>query len=206
MIYLSGAPLPGLSSHRIGYMRTPNFRTDRYVKLNTAVWAADTGCYSPSGASSFDLDRYLCWLDAHSQYRSTCLFATAPDVVGDADATWERSRPVLPVLRGMGYLASLVAQDGITTPDWQAFDVLFLGGTNAFKESEQAYELVAEAHRRGKWCHAGRVNSYRRLKAMAHAGVDSADGTFLKYGPDVNLPRLLNWLTLLDIRPKLEVA
>jgi hypothetical protein len=25
-------------------------------------------------------------------------------------------------------------------------------------------------------------------------GCDSADGTFLTYGPDVNLPRLLSWL------------
>jgi hypothetical protein len=32
------------------------------------------------------------------------------------------------------------------------------------------------------------------MLAAKRMGCDSADGTFLAYGPDVNLPRLLSWL------------
>ena len=40
----------------------------------------------------------------------------------------------------------------------------------------------------------GRVNSLRRLRLAAADGYDSVDGTFLAFGPDVNLPRLRAWL------------
>jgi len=39
-----------------------------------------------------------------------------------------------------------------------------------------------------------RVNSLRRLRHAAAIGCESADGTFLAYGPDRNLPTLLGWL------------
>jgi hypothetical protein len=129
-------------------------------------------------------------------------------VVGDWDATWRVAEPVLPILRQKGWLAALVAQDGLTLDQvpWGAFDVLFIGGSDRFKLAESTYEMVEEASLRNAWIHCGRANSYRRIKAMAHAGVNSADGTFLKYGPDTNLPRLLRWLDLLETKPKLEVA
>ena len=50
----------------------------------------------------------------------------------------------------------------------------------------------------GRWCHMGRVNSLRRLRLAAQDGYDSVDGTFLAYGPDKNLPRLLTYLRLAD--------
>jgi hypothetical protein len=52
----------------------------------------------------------------------------------------------------------------------------------------------------GKGTHMGRVNSNRRLQYAATIGCDSADGTYLAFGPDQNLPRLLWWLrpTLFD--------
>jgi hypothetical protein len=37
-------------------------------------------------------------------------------------------------------------------------------------------------------------------------GCDSADGTFLTFGPDVNLPRLLAWLERADEKPMLWEA
>jgi hypothetical protein len=54
----------------------------------------------------------------------------------------------------------------------------------------------AKAH--GKHVHMGRVNSERRFKYAASIGCDSCDGTFLTYGPDVNLPRLMAWLRTND--------
>jgi hypothetical protein len=38
----------------------------------------------------------------------------------------------------------------------------------------------------------------RRLRYATSIGCHSADGTFLAFGPDRNLPRLLGWLTEID--------
>ncbi|MET7951050.1 hypothetical protein [Micromonospora sp. NPDC005324] len=40
----------------------------------------------------------------------------------------------------------------------------------------------------------GRVNSLRRLRHATAIGCHSADGTYLAFGPDQNLPNLLSWL------------
>jgi hypothetical protein len=174
--------------------------------LDGRVWAADTGCFN-SPAKYTDAG-YLAWLAQRAMTNTRCLFATAPDVVGDALATWERSRHMLPRIRALGYRAALVAQDGIEDTDipWDAFDVLFVGGTTEWKLSEQAIGVMAEAKRRGKWVHAGRVNSLRRLRLMQHAGADSADGTFVAFGPDVNIPRMQEWLRALARQPPLFTA
>ena len=49
------------------------------------------------------------------------------------------------------YLAALVAQDGLEccVIPWDAFDVLFVGGTTQWKLSDPAYVLVREA--KGSW-------------------------------------------------------
>ncbi len=161
------------------------------------AWAADNGCYTKG--DRFDLPSYLTWLDQFSPLaRSRCLFATAPDIVGDAAATWDRSKQVLPLLRALEFPAALVAQDGIqdTVIEWDAFDALFIGGSTAWKLSEPTYALIGEAKRRGKWVHCGRVNSGRRFHAMAAAGCDSVDGTHLAFGPDKKLPQILSWLSV----------
>ncbi|MFK0156517.1 hypothetical protein ACIQVK_31150 [Streptomyces sp. NPDC090493] len=49
----------------------------------------------------------------------------------------------------------------------------------------------------------GRVNSRIRLGIAEWFGCDTADGTYLAYGPDKNLPKLLSWLDDLDGRPSL---
>lgn len=166
------------------------------------AWAADNGCFA--AGDRFDLGGYLCWLATLPT--AGCLFAVAPDVVGDARATWERSRRVLPAIRRLGFPAALVAQDGLDVAalDWDAFDCLFVGGTTAYKLSEAAYGAVREAKRRGKWAHMGRVNSLRRLRAASMGGYDSADGTFLKFGPEKNAPRLRAWLDALTRQPSLD--
>jgi hypothetical protein len=125
-----------------------------------------------------------------------CLFATAPDVLGDAVATLQRSARMLDLIRYAGFPAALVAQDGLEhlPVPWDDFDALFIGGSTAWKLGTAARTLAAEARRRGKWVHMGRVNSLRRLRYADAIGCDSADGTYLTYAPDANLPRLLGWL------------
>ena len=40
----------------------------------------------------------------------------------------------------------------------------------------------------------GRVNSLKRLRYADAIGCDTADGTYLTYGPDTNLRNLLGWV------------
>jgi len=127
---------------------------------------------------------------------SWCLFAVAPDVVGDAAATLKRSERMLAWIRYAGFPAALAAQDGLEHLDiaWDEFDALFIGGSTAWKLSAAARALASEARRHRKWVHMGRVNSLRRLRYAHAIGCDSADGTYVAFGPDENLPKLLGWL------------
>lgn len=203
MIYLSGAVRPELfQAHPdIGFMLTPNMGNK--PDLTSTVWGADTGCYSPSGDKGFDLDRYVAFLRINGKYRITNLFATAPDVVGSATETWERSRTVLPIIRELGYHASLVAQCGIHVEEivWDAFDVLFIGGCTPFKLSIETARLCERARSLGKRVHMGRVNSLRRMYIAAAMGCHSVDGTYVKFGPSVNIPKLLQWMSKIAENP-----
>lgn len=185
----------------LGYIDTPAQGNKRPEGV---AWCADNGCFS----SRFNEAKWWRFLEVNADHADTCLFATAPDVVGDADATIERSVPWLPKIRALGYPAAFVAQDGLTllhgalltegfksSIAWDEFDALFIGGTTDWKLGPVVVELVAEAKRRGKWVHMGRVNSNKRYKYAAAIGCDSADGTYLTFGPDVNLPKLLGWVT-----------
>lgn len=134
-------------------------------------------------------------------YRDRCVFAVAPDVVGDAEATITRSKPFLPVIRAMGFPVALVAQNGLEylTVPWDVFDVLFLGGDTTWKLGPAAAELTREAAERGKWIHMGRVNSECRWQYAAGIGCHSTDGTYLAFGPDINRPKVLGWQSRLGV-------
>lgn len=170
-----------------------------------ANWGADNGCYARP--ASFTMPLYLAWLERMRPAAASCLFATAPDVVGDARATWERSAPTFAAIRSAGYNAALVAQNGIEEMDvaWSEFDALFLGGDTAWKLSDHARAITREAKRRGMWVHMGRVNSLRRLEIAVDFGCDSVDGNFLGFGPDANLPRMLSWLDTLRDAPRFDL-
>lgn len=163
-----------------------------------AAWCADNGCYGKGWPGEY---AWLGWLDSFTpEQRARCDFAVAPDVVGDADATLARSLPWLATIAHLGYPVAYVAQDGATidTLPWDQLDVLFLGGTTGWKLGPVAHSLTAAARDRGKRVHMGRVNSERRYRYAAAIGCDSADGTYLTYGPDRLLPAVLAWLRTTD--------
>lgn len=220
MLYLS--PLSGdlmkLRHPLLGCMRTPE--NNRGVPEGMP-WAGDCGLKVAVSSDPGEVGRYLRWLDGLD--REGHLFATAPDVLGDADATWRRSAPLLPRIRSLGYRVAFVAQDGFDpgAVDWDAFDALFIGGkpltarglppnerkrlaASEWKRSEAGgYAAIAEGKRRGKWVHVGRVNGGPFLRNLAAAGADSADGTNLTW---TNLrARTLGWLDALAAHPPMAL-
>jgi hypothetical protein len=172
----------------LGFIDTP---AQGNVRPDGVAWCADNGAFS----DNFDEDKWWAFLERNAARADSCVFAVAPDVVGDAAATLERSLPWLPKIRALGYPAAFVAQDGLEDLEvpWDEFDVLFIGGSTAWKLGGHARHLVRDAKAQGKWVHMGRVNSERRWRYADAIGVDSCDGTFLTFGPDVNLPRLMAW-------------
>jgi len=171
-----------------------------------ASFIVDNGCgpgRDGQPGTGYPGDRAYLELLSHmsAQSRRRCLFAVAPDVLGDAAATIRRSAPFTGRIRAwFGLPAALVAQDGLEHLDvpWHDLDVLFLGGSTAWKLGAAARDLTAEAKARGRHVHMGRVNSLRRLRYADAIGCDSADGSYLAFGPDENLPKLLGWLR--DVR------
>ena len=201
MLYLANPCGPAvrtaMKDGRLGYIDTPAQGNRRPAGV---TWCADNGCFGKGYPGD---EKWLAWLEKNKHAAADCLFATAPDVVGDAAATLERSAPFLPLIRALGYPAALVAQDGLEDLEvpWDEFDVLFIGGSTEWKLGPAARSLIREAKERGKWVHCGRVNSERRYRIMHEAGCDSVDGTFLTFGPDILLPRLLSWSRVEDQMP-----
>lgn len=156
------------------------------------LWCADNGCFS----ERWEPAEWWRFLEANAADAATCLFATAPDVVGDAVATEERAKPWLARIRDLGYPVAYVAQNGMEFSSWDLWDeidCLFIGGTTAWKLGPEACNLAAVASSMGKWIHVGRVNSERRFRYAQAIRADSCDGTYLTYGPSKNLTNVLAW-------------
>lgn len=178
-----------MTERRLGCIITP---AQGNLIPENAYWIADNGCFGKGYPGD---TAWVEWLRSKREHRSRCLFATAPDVIGDARATLARSAPWLPVIRRLGYPAALVAQDGLEslTVPWRSFDVLFIGGSTDWKLGENVRTLVSEAIMQGKPVHMGRVNSHKRFTYARQIGCSTADGTYVTFGPDVNLPKALAW-------------
>ena len=178
-----------MSEGVIGFIDTPKQGNRRPADV---PWCADNGCFS----EQWEPSQWWRFLTANAADAATCLFATAPDVVGDARATEERSRPWLARIRDLGYPVAFVAQNGMefsTWDLWDEIDCLFIGGTTDWKLGSEACNLAALASSMGKWVHVGRVNSERRFRYAQAIRADSCDGTYLTYGPSKNLTNVLAW-------------
>lgn len=202
----------------IGFIKTPDVGNRL---LDGVSWCMDNGCFSETRVKKgipWDAEKWWDCLVRHAPHADRCAFATAPDVVrwtddgprGDAEATLALSAPWYAQIRGLGYQVALVAQDGLDPANvpWGEIDVLFIGGSDDYKIGPMRLRMdgtpkgpvpcesvVREAHRRRKWVHYGRVNSRMRyLYGSNLLRCQSADGTFLRFGPDKNLPDLLGWV------------
>lgn len=197
MLFLSGVLIPALRTAMrpdIGFMST---RACGSKPPSGMLVAYDNGCF----AGTWNDKTWAAWV----RVQPRGMFAVVPDVLRDARGTRQRFDQYASVIAGIHPIA-YVAQDGIGAypPPWDDFDVLFVGGSDEFKLSEEAWELCADAKQRGKWVHVGRVNSFRRARACHVSSVDSIDGTFLRLGQsriyptNPNWPKLCRWLDALN--------
>lgn len=103
-------------------------------------------------------------------------FVCLPDIVGDAARTLDLFDAF--EIKTNGLPRALVLQDGIANHriPWDKMAAVFVGGSDAFKISDEAMNACRTAKMLGKWVHVGRVNTAARVnywKGMA----DSIDGS-----------------------------
>jgi hypothetical protein len=161
-------------AHLGGLVTPQSFNTGANYQRLGAKWAMDNDCFKTLKRGALT----KMWLE-NQPVKKTCLWATVPDVVGNAGATLTRWREWSPIVRGFGYPLAYVAQDGIeeTQVPWSELDCLFIGGTTEFKIGPVAKRYAQEAKERGKKVHMGRVNGPVRLRLALEWGCDSVDGT-----------------------------
>ena len=181
---------------QVGHLVVPkSWNRPESLGLIPGRWAMDNGAFA-----GFDPGAFVRMLEAFHGYRGE-LFVTAPDVVGDAAATFALWSFWSHLLEGLRRRPAYVVQDGITPdllPDAPAY---FIGGTTTFKESEQVARVCAYAKARGIWVHWGRVNTKRRMAIAARAGVDSYDGTGWSMFPEARVPKAIAWSNAIEAQP-----
>lgn len=156
-------------------------------------WAVDNGAYS-----GLDTDGFMRLLRRAAR-QPGLLWVVCPDVVGDAAATLEMFNRWLPSLRSVvpGWYppVAFVGQDGAESIDipWSQFSCWFVGGTDRWKLSQASRGLVADAKRRGKVVHMGRVNSLRRIQVACMIRCDSVDGTSMSRFGDTYIEKFCQW-------------
>jgi len=106
-----------------------------------------------------------------------CDWIVLPDQVADAYSTtalFEHWVQRLDLQDKRAY----VLQDGATLGmvPWAQIECLFVGGTDAFRDSSRCWEIVLEAKSQGKIIHIGRVNTPRRIVYWDRVA-DSFDGS-----------------------------
>lgn len=135
-------------------------------------FAIDNGAFA-----NFDPNQFRSLLARECSRKQLCRFVTVPDVVGSAIRTLEAFEYW--VNRLHGWKLAYVAQDGqesIGIP-WNDIEAIFIGGSDDFKLSPYAAQIVKCAKIMEKWIHIGRVNEPKRFSNWKRFEVNSFDGT-----------------------------
>jgi hypothetical protein len=184
ILFVSGATATVKKWRRVGELILPGAgNAPDSLKLVPGMWAMDNGAYS-----GFDPQSFVGMLERFHG-RAGCRFVAAPDVVADAHQTFVQWPFWSRLIRGVGFVPALVAQDGLTVPDvpWSELGALFIGGSTEWKLGPQAKELMGHAQARGLWVHVGRVNSRARIWHFGRLA-NSWDGGQYSMFPDRRIP------------------
>ena len=138
-------------------------------RLHGCPYGLDNGAFT-----QFDEAKWRRQLIEAREHRP--LFVCLPDIVGSARRTLELFRHFAPVTVGLP--RALVLQDGIGQFDlpWSQIDAVFVGGSDQFKVSTEAFDAARTAKLLGKWVHVGRVNTAKRVEQWVGVA-DSCDGS-----------------------------
>lgn len=145
-----------------------------------AVWdargfpyAIDNGAFTCwKQGTPWDAD---CFAELVYRFGACADFVVCPDVVADRERTLEIAHEWLPRIAWVPRLLWAV-QDGMTPADVPPGLGVFVGGSDAWKESSLRMWGPWRAAG-GSYLHVGRVNTRRRLRMCMLAGADSVDGT-----------------------------
>lgn len=147
-------------------LRTP---LTAYARAEGIPYGLDNGCFT-----KFDEPTWKRLL--HEARDDKPVFATLPDVVGSAQRTIELFKQFRVLVFGLP--RALVLQDGIENVEieWHTLDAVFIGGSDAFKISKEAFQAAKAAKIMKKWVHVGRVNTAARVEQWIDLA-DSIDGS-----------------------------
>lgn len=151
-------------------------QTYRLPQFPDQPFAIDNGAFG-----NFDGALFLRLVARELYRRHLCRFLAVPDVPYCAERTlavfevWAAKKEL------QGWPLAYVGQDNQRRAPipWDRFKAFFLGGSTEWKISDEAAKLVQEAKERGKWVHAGRVNTPGRFTFFKNLRADSIDGTGL---------------------------
>lgn len=148
-------------------LRTP---LTRYA-LAGVPYGLDNGCFK-----TFKRNEWMTLVDQARQ--NPPVFVCAPDIVSDARRTLELFEQFENILFGLPI--ALVLQDGIgeLTIPWHRISAVFVGGSDSFKISQEAFAACKAAKILDKWVHVGRVNTSARAEQWVGIA-DSIDGSGL---------------------------
>ena len=121
------------------------------------IYGVDNGCFK-----RFDSSKFFRILHRDRHLASNCKFVCCPDKVGDC---WETMRLFVKYRKLLrGWPIAFVVQDGqpVELIPWQGIDAIFIGGTDALKNSKLAVSVLELANAMGKHTHVGRVNTPER--------------------------------------------
>jgi len=116
------------------------------------------------------------------KYAIEGVYPYLPDVVGSARRTMDLFSYFEQATNGLP--RALVLQDGIgdVSIPWGKIHAVFIGGTDSFKSSPEAFAAARCARMLGKWVHVGRVNTARRAREWLGVA-DSIDGSGISRDP-----------------------
>jgi hypothetical protein len=154
-------------AHDFWQLRTP---LTKYARAEGIPYGLDNGLF----AGVLHKAVWERMLDEADEDRP--VFVTLPDMVGDAQRTSELFEAFR--TRTQELPRALVLQDGIerVTIPWEHIVAVFIGGSDAFKTSREAFAAARTAKILGKWVHVGRVNTAARVSAWLGLA-DSCDGS-----------------------------
>lgn len=110
-------------------------------------------------------------LDKVKLWHAPPIWVLVPDAVADRNATLRRWDQYSPIARAYGWPLAFAVQDGMTSGDVPDADVIFIGGSTAWKWQTARM-----------WCkkfprvHIGRVRT-QKLQLAEEMGAESVDGS-----------------------------